>query len=516
MITRTLHRFIPRIRVLDSSLLRILIAGMLFPVGFAPFHLPGVAVISLAFFYHTLLNSSFKKSIYSGFVFGTGLFGTGVSWVIISIHEYGQLNYLLSILITIAFIFYLSLFPALMAAGFHYLRTKSRIHPALLFAVLGMIFEYLRATLFTGFPWLRLGTALIDTPMQHVAPIIGIYGLSFLGGLYATLLVHIFTTKRQKQWIYLAILVLCMLSPLTLKNIQWTHIQREKPVSTAIIQANLSMREKWDEALFEKLMQYYSDAVQSLLGTRLIVMPESALPLPGSYIKEYLDDLSTQAQKKGSAILTGILHAEGNQTLLFNTMQALGSAEGQYAKQHLVPFGEFIPKPFKTINDWLSLPDPGMQPGLAKQIPIALDKHPVASLICYEIAYQELLRKQMQHGQWIVSISDNGWFGHSLASWQQLQMAQMLSLMTGRYQVVSNNDGLSSIIDEKGQIVDSLAPFSAGILQSRIFPAEGRTPWVYYGDSPIIWMGILLLLVAFGQVIGTLRKSPSRSISHSS
>lgn len=107
----------------------------------------------------------------------------------------------------------------------------------------------------------------------------------------------------------------------------------------------------------------------------------------------------------------------------------------------------------------------------------------------------------MPKAQWIVSISDNGWFGHSLASYQQLQMAQILSLLTGRYQVVVNNDGLSSVIDSNGDIVESLPPFSAGLLQSNIFPAEGFTPWIIWHEYPaLIFCSIFLIFILFIQL----------------
>jgi apolipoprotein N-acyltransferase len=171
----------------------------------------------------------------------------------------------------------------------------------------------------------------------------------------------------------------------------------------------------------------------------------------------------------------------------------LGLASGEHVKQHLVPFGEYIPQSLVAINRWFNLPEPNLVTGKKQQPLIKIDGHPVASLICYEIAYPELLKEQMPEAQWIVSISDNGWFGRSLASYQQLQMAQALSLITGRYQVLVNNDGLSSVIDNNGDIIDSLPPFSEGILQSSIYPAEGSTPWVIWGDFPVLLFCALLV-----------------------
>ena len=110
------------------------------------------------------------------------------------------------------------------------------------------------------------------------------------------------------------------------------------------------------------------------------------------------------------------------------------------------------------------------------------------------MAFPDLIRDQIPKARWIVSVSDNGWFGRSLASYQQLQMGQMLSLQTGRYQVVANKFGLSSIINDKGDILSSLPAFEPGILQSKLYPAQGMTPWVRWGDKPILIMGIILAI----------------------
>jgi apolipoprotein N-acyltransferase len=100
----------------------------------------------------------------------------------------------------------------------------------------------------------------------------------------------------------------------------------------------------------------------------------------------------------------------------------------------------------------------------------------------------------MPSAEWIISISDNGWFGHSLASYQQLQMTQVLSALTGRFQIVANNDGLSSVINQQGSLVDSLPPFSAGILQSELYSSHGTTPWIVWGNYPIFVLCCIIIL----------------------
>ena len=267
-----------------------------------------------------------------------------------------------------------------------------------------------------------------------------------------------------------------------------------KTISIAAVQANLSMRDKWDEALFWSLLKFYAKATDKLLGKELIILPESAIPLPASYLNDYLNTLNAKAIKAKSALLLGILQpADTEQTHFYNSIASLGLASGEHTKSKLVPFGEYIPKPFVNIVRWLNLPEFNMVPGLAQQQLIQIANHPIASLICYEIAYPSVLSKQMPKAEWIVSISDNGWFGRSLASYQQLQMSQLLSLLTARFQILVNNDGLSSVINEKGEIVIGLPAFSSGILEGEIYPAQGSTPWVMWNEYPVLLFCMLFL-----------------------
>ena len=121
-----------------------------------------------------------------------------------------------------------------------------------------------------------------------------------------------------------------------------------------------------------------------------------------------------------------------------------------------------------------------------KQSLIDIKGFSIASLICYELAYPDLLRAQLPEANFIVSMSDDGWFGHSLAIYQQLQIAQVLSSLSSRFQVVANNDGLSSIIDSQGNLVNTLKPFEAGILEGNIYTISGATPWAVWGDLPTL------------------------------
>lgn len=289
--------------------------------------------------------------------------------------------------------------------------------------------------------------------------------------------------------------IVLLYSPVLLKNISWVNIDDKKPISVGVIQANLSMRDKWDEGLFWQLLDRYQQAAQSLLGTDIIVMPESAIPLPANYVSDFLEDLDEKAKEKGSAILLGIPQPTSiDEHAFFNALISLGTAKGSYLKQHLVPFGEYIPNLFQLFSTWLGIEDPNMKPGFPNQSLIQVHNYPIATLICYEIAYGNLLREQLPDAKWIVSISDDGWFGHSLALYQQLQMAQVRSLQTARYQISANNDGLSAVINSQGKIENFLPAFSDGVLKATVFPANGKTPWVILGDTPALVFSLLIFL----------------------
>ena len=483
-------------------LIRACFAGLLIPLGFAPFHLSGLSILGIALLYAQLQNQTLKQSFLTGFVFGLGFLGFGVSWVYVSIHEYGHLNWLFSGFITLVFVVYLAIYPGLVAFAYTKLVGQSTLlMSSLLFSALWCLGEYLRSTVMTGFPWLLLGFGQIDSPLKFLLPIVGVYGVGFIACLASAFLISSARTTLMRRYLWLLMFIGILVAPSLLRHQQWATISKS-PVSVGVIQANLSMRDKWNEALFWTLLDFYRTGIDQLMGEKqLIVLPESAIPLPASYVSDIIDKLHVDASNAGTSILLGIPEPTSpEESYYYNSVLSLGSAKGKYLKQHLVPFGEFIPQPFAGIVRQLGIPFANLKPGSRHQSLIHVHNHPIASLICYELAYPELLRKQLPEAEWIVSISDDGWFGHSLAMYQQLQMAQVLSLQTGRYQVVANNDGLSSIINTEGSLSASLPAFSSGILEANLYPATGLTPWVYFGDKPALMFSAMIILgtICFG------------------
>jgi len=480
----------------NAFLIKALFAGLLLPLGFAPFHLAGLSILGLALFFALLKNSTLKQSLAIGFFFGVGYFGFGISWIYVSIHLYGHLIPPIAAIITGIFVFYLALFTASLAVLYSMLsRLLSPLLCCLLFGALWTGIEYFRSHFLSGFPWLLIGFSQIDTPLKFLLPIIGVYGVGFFSCFAATSLTYaLFSTGRARlRWVITFVSVL--LAPSLLNNVQWTSVSRT-PLSVGIVQADVSMRDKWDDDLFLDLVTRYREGIEALMKNDLIILPESAFPIPAHYIHDLLDRLDREANHSKTAILIGIPQAaDEEETTYYNSLISLGFGKGEYLKQHLVPFGEYTPHFFEKIFSWFNIPASNFKPGSSPQSLIEVHHHPIAALICYELAYPHLLRQQLPQAEWIVSVSDDGWFGHSLAMYQQQQMAQVLSLQTGRFQVVANNDGLSSIIDEKGNLTSSLPTFTSGLLEGLVYPATGFSPWVCYGDNPILFLCFLIVFV---------------------
>ncbi|MDX2345359.1 MAG: apolipoprotein N-acyltransferase [Legionella sp.] len=496
------HKILSQITASSTStqILRAFASGLLLPLGFAPFHLPGLAILSLALLFLQLTHQSPKKAFLIAFSFGAGFLGLGTSWIYNSIHIYGNLNIPLSIALTLLFVAAFSLYPAFF--GLIYAKINQKLPVFLspfLFASLWLFAEYCRANSFTGFPWLLVGFGQMDSPLQHLLPIIGVFGVSGFTALASGFLGLAIHQKNKYKFIWLTGFVLILILPISLKHKAWTQVHHE-PVSVGVIQADLSMRDKWDGALYQTIQDYYQEQITALLPKKnLVILPESAIPLPSSYAGDFLDAIDTEARDNHSAILLGIPHpSDTDPGRYHNALLTLGEARGVYLKQHLVPFGEYIPKRFLKLTGAINLPDPNMAKGSTHQAPVMLHQYPIAALICYELAYPDLIRTQFPQAAFITSLSDDGWFGHSFAMYQHLQMAQVISKQTGRYQIFSNNNGRSSLIDAQGKILNHLPAFSKGVLEGMIYPATGTTPWIQTGDTWVLNGTIILLLLIIG------------------
>jgi apolipoprotein N-acyltransferase len=496
-----------------TQLLQLIILGACIPLGFAPFGKPALLWLAMLFFY-LCLDKDAESKFQPGFFLGIGINLMGTSWIYVSIHEYGHLHPLIATFFTLLFILFISTFYGMIS--FLYQSLKPYCHfsiKPLLFAACWCTGEWIKSHCFGGFPWLNLGFSALNSPFSPLLAWFGIYGPSFIiCSSMAYLALGIQQHGLKRLWGILGLGLFFL--PQFILHIDETP--KTAPVHISIIQGNVKSQDKWDEQLFwQQFYEYVFSIKNNLKPQQLIILPEAAITVPSTYVQTELKQLDAFSKKHHSAILFGIPQAANQENEFYNSLMALGEAKGNYHKQQLVPFGESIPHLFVPLMQWLGLPVVNTISGDNQQAPITVFNQAIASLICYELAYPERLRHQLPQGQWIVSISDDGWFGHSLALHQHLQMAQVLSLMAQRDHVFVNNNGLSSLINAHGEIISQLPAWQKEQLVGQIHPHQSITPWMSWGDKPVILLCLCILSFAilnYSFKIRRLRNSAEWSV----
>ncbi|MFW0042557.1 MAG: apolipoprotein N-acyltransferase [Coxiella endosymbiont of Dermacentor nuttalli] len=476
-----------------------IITGALLPLAFAPVNWFPVAFISPVILLVIGVHSTPMQSLWRGWLFGSGFFGIGASWVYVSIHQFGNANISLAVLITILFIFILATFTAIQSFSFSLLfRNKSIVVTSLFsFSAWWVIWEWLRSEVFTGFPWLFLGYSEIHFLLKGFAPIIGVYGVSLVTAFISGCLYLLFFHKAVKIKILSIILIfILLLIGGSLSNRQWTHHQK-RILKVSLVQGNIQQAIKWNiKLLFVILHIYYTETIKHWKSD-IVVWPEAAIPIYPQHILSFLDFLNRKAKKHQTALITGIPIYHKRTQQAFNGLAVLGNGHGLYLKRHLVPFGEYTPLPqlFSIIIKYFDIPMSDFSPGLWNQPSLYAKNISFAPFICYEIAYPFEVLNSIKGKSFIVVISDDSWFNNTIASAQQLQIAQMRALETNRYLIYSTNTGITAIIDPLGKIHQSIPQNKLIVLTSQITPMLGNTPlmkWNYYPTLGIVIVFLLL------------------------
>lgn len=477
-----------------------LLSGVLLPFAFAPFKVYTFAYLSLAILLYTWLHASPRQAFSRGFIFGLGMFTTGTSWIYISIHNFGNASVLLSTFITALFVLYLSLFPAVMGFIFRYFFARKAlwIRCLCVFPALWVSFEFLRAWLFTGFPWLLVGYTQMETFMRGFAPLLGVYGVSFLVALLSGILVCLgHRTSFKLKIINVLLFFGLFLIGWRLEGHVFTKPVSD-PIAVSVVQGNIKQQIKWQADQLKNILAIYNTLTDQHWNSKIIVWPEAAVPALPRQLPDYFKQLSTSAKQHNSAIILGApIVNDANQ--YYNGMLVVGNGEGVYLKRHLVPFGEYIPLTwlFAPVMKSFNVPMSDFSKGASEQGSFIANNVPIAPYICYEIAYSIEVLDTIRDNQLIVLITDDSWFGQSIALAQHLQMARMRALETGRYLLACANTGISAIVDNFGKVI-SQAPINQRlVLTANITPMQGKTPLMIWHYYPLIALVLLLLAFAF-------------------
>lgn len=474
----------------------LFVVGAATVAGFAPLYLFPLPVVTLALLMRAWLDAaSARRAAALGWWFGLGFFLTGVSWVYVSLHTFGAMPAPLAALATFVFCAFLALFPA--AVGYAFARIDAPVWArlALLAPSAWAAADWIRGWIFTGFPWLAIGYSQVPlSPLSGYAPLFGIYGVTFATALTAALALVPFSVRKRAAHSVWIVLIVLWAGGFGLQQIRWTKPAGE-PITVSLLQGNIAQETKWaEEGLRTTLITYLKLVLAS--NAKLIVLPETALPLFLNEVpREYLDALAAHAKRNGGDILVGVPERPKREEY-YNSVISLGTSPSQsYRKVHLVPFGEFIP--LRPVLAWivsvLAIPLQDFSRGSETQPPLAVAGERVAVNVCYEDVFGEEIIRPLPEATLLVNVSNVAWFGRSIAPRQHLQISQARALETGRYMLRSTNTGMTAVVDPHGRIVEAAPQFSVATVNATVQGYSGATPYVRWGNTPIVVLIIALI-----------------------
>lgn len=515
-----------------------LLAGSLCVLAFAPFRIAWLAIIAVAMLFASLRQATPKQGFIRGWLFGLGLFGFGLSWLHIVIHDHGAMPIVFAWLLTAVFIALLSLLFAvqgyLCARFIDFEQLSGRL---LLFPLSWVVFEWLRSTLFTGFPWLLLGVSQSNGPLGNLLPYIGIGGTTFavalcgvgiamcvqqIGGhnkarllaVFTLLAIHYFVPaaplwaliaffiynilfiRNQTTWAFTFLVGIYLTAGIT-QHIQLT--QPEKDISVSMVQVNVPNRIKWDPSEIANTVNKYFTLSEKVWQSDVIIWPEAAIPQLKQDLPQLMDNLKRQAIQHDTTLIMGLPSFDRDNLTYHNSLFVVGKEEGEYHKRHLVPFGEYVPLQdlIRGVFSFLDLPMSMLSPGPTSQPSISMRGETFAPFICFETAYSSMLARSLPEAKVLVAISDDSWFGQSIAGQQHLQIGQALAAVGGRDLLHSTNTGVTAIVNHQGKVTQAIAPHQPGVLTGKVQARTGITPWVWLNQWPL-WSWLANGLFALG------------------
>ncbi len=478
-----------------------LLAGALTTLSLAPFDLWPLALVSSGWLYLALGDLSTGQAARRGWCYGFGLFASGVSWVYVSIHDFGDAPPALAGLLTLGFVAGLALFFALFGwLWARWLRqSRAPLLNALLFAALWLAIDALRGWVLTGFPWLYAGYSQLDGPLAGLAPVGGVWLLTFALTLSAALVIELARLRLGKPQLAVALLLLvaCWAGAPGLDRYRWTQPKGE-PITVAAMQGNVAQSVKWDPKKLEMQLLLYRDMTFRSRPADLIVWPETAVPILKEHAEGYLTMMGRFARDRQSAMITGVPVRQPNadgEPRYYNGLTTVGDARGTYLKQKLVPFGEYVPLQdlLRGLIAFFDLPMSDFARGEPGQALLEAKGYRVAPFICYEVVYPEFAASLAAQSDLLLTVSNDAWFGHSIGPLQHLQMAQMRALEAGRWMVRATNNGVTVLIDPKGRITRQVPAFVETVLYGEVTPMQGLTPYLRWRSWPLILVCVLLL-----------------------
>jgi len=494
-----------------SKVLSVL-AGVLLPFAFSPVGFFPLAFIVPAVLFWLWLDSTPRHAFVTGYLFGLGFFGVGVSWVAVSFYQFGGMGMALSSAATILFVLFLALFPAFTGwLSRRYLGQLNHGYCLLLFLPAAWVLvEWVRGWIFTGFPWLHLGNSQTDSPLAGLAPVVGVYGISWALTFSAGVLVWVLVESKRNRIPGLVSIAVLWAAAGILTLIEWSDNDGE-PLTASLIQGNVPQNLKWRLEQRRPTIDLYTRLSRDRWDRDIVIWPETALPAYYHQAESFLQGLAREAKSKGGAtLLIGLPTLKKSESNLgddqyFNSVVRVGTGDGDetqfYNKSHLVPFGEYIPLKYLLgdLLDLLQVPMANFSRGDIKQPLVTVAGRSVGISICYEDVFGEEVIRGLPEASLLVNVSNDAWFGDSFAPHQHLQMARMRSMETARPMLRATNNGISAVIDHYGNVLSMSPQFEVTVLDGKVQPQTGATPYVLVGNWPVLF-GLFLAVGISGRL----------------
>lgn len=485
-----------------------LLLGATLPCAFAPLSWYPLAVIIPAGLFLLWQSTSPRQAFWIGLVFGIGVFGVGVSWVFVAIHVYGESSIPVAVILTALFVLILALVIAIQGWFSSYISRAIPEQQRDLFTLMWilptiwLLFEWLRSWIFTGFPWLSLGYSQIDSPLVGYAPILGVFGITWLLAFSAGLVVLPFYLRGASRWMTWIVVAGIWFGGAMLRHIEWTQPVDES-LRVAIVQGNQDQLTKWNTDKIRAQMQAYATLTEPYwVDHDLIIWPENALTI--LYPEDVPEAFQTYLEQHVKEYQTDLILGApfGNYQTYYSSLIVLGENPGVYNKRHLVPFGEYVPLQdfLRGLIHFFDLPMSGFTPGDAHQSHLIAAGEALAPSICYEDAFGSDLLDFLPEATLLVNGSNNAWYGDSWAPHQHLQISRMRAAETGRMLMRATTNGISAVIDHHGQILAQSPQFASHVISAEVQPRQGATPYVRYGNLPIL-IFLFISILAMGILV---------------
>jgi len=499
----------------------------LYALGMPGYGLPGLPFICLVpLLVLSTTSANARKAARRGFFAGTLANLLLVYWIAYTIAVPGNLGWVLGGLAALLVSAYLAVYVSLAAAFAHWVRRRYGIAGLWAFPAAWVCVEYGRSVLFSGFPWLLLGYSLSGhSLLRQAADLAGVYGLGFLLAM-ANVCLYIAWAKavlgeRRGSLLHLAGALAVAAFLLMYGSAGKVPGSSETPgesVRAGIVQGNIDQSVKWDPDHQKETLRIYGTMTKEATrnGSEVVVWPETAAPFFYGWEPEMSAVVDAVAAENRVPLIFGAPWFDpSGGGRYYNSVFLLGAkgiAEGRYDKRHLVPFGEYIP--FRRLLFFLRKLTEGEEDFSAGRGPalFRVRGKPVGATVCYEAIFPGIVRKSVREGAtWLVNVTNDAWFGDTVAPYQHLAMARMRSVEFRRPLVRAANSGISAIIDERGEVSAELGLFREGIIVADILPRTEETVYAKTGDIfaiSCIIITVLILIVPGRRSHGS--RSPGR------